>query len=370
MFLPIEPQRLTPQPNNSMPSLGPAFVGWDAIANGVPPLSVLTFQSALPFASRSTRHVPPPSSLSQNTWQGGHLKLTMASKFGCQSRTPTSHFHHNHPEIAAGSAFKMHFPTQFLLSLFAANIPYALGRPRGCLARAVPARRDAQSNQQIREVTIPPSSTIANTTSSEKRYDTRIWTVVRATKFATSIVTVTITTPPSTSSSAGLTTACAPANIPSESTVSPSRQRHSPRPTDDEIVKLPSDFERGYQLPIQRRTKERRVPRHLNDRRSGIPHLKPPSIKNIPVPLLEEKKLAREKNGGESKRHRPSFSVSLIPNPHFLGRQDSAEVGFQAMVHAFAKHGVPPTQAMEQALALNPNITRRKLSLAKLQAHR
>lgn len=113
---------------------------------------------------------------------------------------------------------------------------------QGNLARAVPARRD--KDHQERQVTVPPSSTIANATSSGKRYDTRIWTVVRATKLATSIVTVTITTPPMTSTSAGLTTVHATTTSPVQPTTTPSREQKSSLPVklEDEMIGLPSDF--------------------------------------------------------------------------------------------------------------------------------
>lgn len=178
----------------------------------------------------------------------------------------------------------MQFYTHFLVFILLANIPHGLGRPRGGLVRAVPARR-GKDHQERRQVTIPPSSTIANATSSGKQYDTRIWTVVRAIKFATSIVTVTITIPPVARTSAGLTTVHATTTSPAQSTTTPSRQEKGSLPAEDDVIGLPSDFGKGFQFPLQRRKKERRVPRHLLEKRSTPQVFKPPSFGKISVPL-------------------------------------------------------------------------------------
>lgn len=271
----------------------------------------------------------------------------------------------------------MQFSTQFLVSILLANIPHALGRPRGSLARAVPARRD-KDHQERRQVTVPPSSTIANATSSGNRYDTRIWTVVRATKFATSIVTVTITTPPVASTTAGPTTVHVTTTSPAKSMTTPSRQEGTSLPAEDEIIGLPSDFGKGFQFPLQRRKKERRVPRHLLGKRSTPQVFKPPSFGKISVPLpvrstsvpLSVRSTSSSPNTTENEKSqtKSKFHITLAPNPHFVGRQSSAQDGFQAMVHAFSKYGVPPTTAMERAMAMNPeyhNLTKRMSSLQR-----
>lgn len=261
----------------------------------------------------------------------------------------------------------MQFSTQFLVSILLANIPYALGRPRGSLARAVPARRD-KDHQERRQVTVPPSSTIANATSSGNRYDTRIWTVVRATKFATSIVTGTITTPPVASTTAGPTTVHATTTSPAKSMTTPSRQEGTSLPAEDEIIGLPSGFGKGFQFPLQRRKKERRVPRHLLGKRSTPQVFKPLSFSKISVPLpVRSTSSSPNTTENEKSQIKSKFHITLTPNPHFVGRQSSAQDGFQAMVHAFSKYGVPPTAAMERAMAMNPeyhNLTKR-ISLLK-----
>lgn len=135
---------------------------------------------------------------------------------------------------------------------------------------------------------------------------------------------------------------------------------------EDEVFRLPSDFGKGFQFPLQRRKKERRVPRHLLEKRSTPQVFKPPSFGKIPVPLpARSTSSSPNTTENDEQRTKSKFRITLIPNPHFVGRQSSAQDGFQAMVHAFAKYGVPPTAAMERAMAMNPeyhNLTKRMSS--------
>lgn len=325
------------------------------IANDIPPIFVFTFQSAC-FSRVTPRPTPPCKCQAGNinpSWPRPRCFLSLT-----RSTSPSR------ISLQVQHSFKMHFSTQFLVSILLANIPHALGRPRGSLARAVPARRDKDLHER-RQVTVPPSSTIANATSSGKRYDTRIWTVVRATKFATSIVTVTITTPPVASTSTGLATVHATTTSLAQSTKTPSREQKA-CPMEDEVFRLPSDFGKGFQFPLQRRKKERRIPRHLLEKRSTPQVFKPPSFGKIPVPL-PARSTSSSPNTTENDEQgtKSKFHITLTPNPQFVGRQSSAQDGFQAMVHAFAKYGVPPTAAMERAMAMNPeyhNLTRRMSS--------
>lgn len=136
------------------------------------------------------------------------------------------------------------------------------------------------------------------------------------------------------------------------------------------MVGLPSDFGKGFQFPLQRRKRERRVPRHLLERRSTPQVFKPPSFGKIPVPLPV--RLTSSSPNITENDERPTkskFHITLTPNPHFVGRQSSAQDGFQAMVYAFAKYGVPPTAAMERAMAMNPeyhNLTKRMSSFVSI----
>jgi len=135
---------------------------------------------------------------------------------------------------------------------------------------------------------------------------------------------------------------------------------------------LPSDFARGYQFPLQRRRKDRRVPRHFIDKRLTLQAFKPPSFGKIPVPL-PNRSTSSSHNTTEAEGHwtKSHFDITLTPNPHFVGLQSSAQDGFQAMVRAFAKYGVPPTAAMERAMALNPechNLSKRMSSVSHFPA--
>lgn len=173
-------------------------------------------------------------------------------------------------------------------------------------------------------------------------------------------MTVTITTPPVASTSAGLTT------------TTPSREQKSSLPVklEDKMIGLPSDFGKGFQFPLQRRKKERRVPGHLLERRSTPQVFKPPSFGKIPVPLpVRSTSSSPNITENDERRTKSKFHITLTPNPHFVGRQSRAQDGFQAMVHAFAKYGVPPTAAMERAMAMNPeyhNLTKRMSSFVSI----
>lgn len=149
----------------------------------------------------------------------------------------------------------------------------------------------------------------------------------------------------------------------------PSRQEGTSLPAEDEKIGLPSDFGKGFQFPLQRWKKERRVPPHLLEKRSTPQVFKPPSFGKISVPLpVRSTSSSPNTTENEKNQTKSKFHITLTPNPQFVGRQSSAQDGFQAMVRAFSKYGVPPTAAMERAMAMNPedhNLAKRMSSLQR-----